>query len=108
MVDKLKKWYKSPQGIGFSSAFFGVILTLSLDILRDRPVFSTIISVFNFLMNNLLIFLSFELRVWWLLLAVAGIVLISIILIKLNSPEREMYAKILKAIDYRAIGVAMV
>ena len=75
-------WRKSPWVISISTAVFGFLLTLLYDLFRERPILSTIYEFFVLIINGIISFLNFQLRVWWVLLGIALIVAILYIIFK--------------------------
>lgn len=59
MTDKKKNWIKSPWTIAIFSAVIGPLL---YDFLKEKPILSTFLSI-----------LTFDLKVWWVLLALGAV-----------------------------------
>lgn len=71
----MKKFFKSPWTLGIGTTVIGgVILSIILDLIKDVSILSTMKSFFVFIWNAIVSFLTFEIKVWWLLIAIAVIV----------------------------------
>ena len=71
----MKKFFKSPWTLGIGTTVIGgVILSIILDLIKDVSILSTMKSFFIFIWNCIVAFLTFEIKVWWLLIAIAIIV----------------------------------
>lgn len=66
----MKKLLKAPWGISIGTAVFSFILTLGYDLLKVKPVLSTIGIVLQAIWSAILAFLNFELKVWWIILGI--------------------------------------
>lgn len=82
---KVKKWIKSPWGISLGTAVLSFLMTICYDFLKDKPVFSTLTSIFIAIWNFIISILNFELKVWWVLLGITLIIFIIYILYKIDS-----------------------
>lgn len=69
-MPKFKKWLQSPWGIGIGTALFSFTLSVCYDILREKPILTTVCSFFVSLYKGILAVLNFNLKVWWVLLGV--------------------------------------
>jgi len=76
-VIHIKKWLKSSWGISIGTAIFSFLLTLGYDVLKDKPVFSTIWMILKAIGKFFVAFLNFELKVWWIIVGI--IIIIGII-----------------------------
>lgn len=94
-MKKVKIWLKSPWSISIGTAVFSFLMTICYDLLKDKPVFSTLASIFIAIWNFLIAFLNFELKVWWVLLGIALIIFIIYILyiieIKNSESNRPLF-----------------
>lgn len=71
----MKKWAKNPWVLGIGTTVIGgVLLSLLLDWIQGIDWLSTFKNVMRFIFNGVVFFLNFEIKVWWLLIAIAIIV----------------------------------
>ena len=71
----MKKWAKNPWVLGIGTTVIGgVLLSLLLDWIQGIDWLSTFKNVMGFIFNGVVSFLNFEIKVWWLLIAIAIIV----------------------------------
>ena len=71
----MKKWAKNPWVLGIGTTVIGgVLLSLLLDWIQSIDWLSTFENVMRFIFNGVVSFLNFEIKVWWLLIAIAIIV----------------------------------
>ena len=72
----MKKILKNPWILGIGTTVIGgIALSFILDWIKGVDWSSTLKAVVNFIVNAIVSFLNFELKVWWILIAVALIVL---------------------------------
>ena len=82
---KLKRWLKSPWVISVGSAVFSLILTMIYDYAKAKPIFSSIGTILRGIFSGILIFLNFNIKVWWILVAIIGIIMILYVMYRINS-----------------------
>lgn len=96
---RLKEWLKTPLGIAITTAFIGPAITIVYDIVKNKPVFSTIVFAMKWLYTFILSILNFNLKVWWVILGILGCIFILYIIYKFqefnenNQPEFLRYTK---------------
>jgi len=66
---KNKHWYSSAWTM-IGGPTFGFLLTISRDYLKDKPILTTLVSIFSAIWNFLYSLLNFDLKVWWILIAI--------------------------------------
>lgn len=66
----MKKILKHPLTIAVVPTVLGVVLTAIYDWAKGKPILSTIGKLMKWLFNILLTFLNYELKVWWVIVAV--------------------------------------
>ncbi len=66
----IKKWLKTSWGISIGTAIFSFLLTVGYDLVKNKPIFSTIWAVLEAIGKLILAFLNFELKVWWIILGI--------------------------------------
>ena len=73
----MKKFFKNPWILGIGTTVIGgIALSFILDWIKGVDWLSTLKAVVNFIVNVIVTFLNFELKVWWILIAVALIILV--------------------------------
>ena len=75
--DKVKKFFLNPWTVGIGVAIFSFLLTIIGDVAKGEKILSTFIAIIDWLYNAILVFLIFDLKVWWVLL---GIILLFLLL----------------------------
>lgn len=88
----MKKIVKNPWVLGIGTTVIGgVILSFVLDWVKGTDWLSTFKAVINFIVKVIVSFLNFELKVWWLLIAVVLIILGMFVIAKVSNakPENE-------------------
>lgn len=73
----MKKFFKSPWTLGIGTTVIGgVILSIVLDLIKQVSILSTMTSFFVSAGKFIVTFLNFEIKVWWLLIAIVVFVAI--------------------------------
>lgn len=83
----MKKWIKSPWGISIGTAIFSLLLTMGYDYSKDKPVLTTIWNVIVWVWDLTLTILNFNLKIWWLLVAIGLFIFILYIIDKFKKEE---------------------
>ena len=81
---RIKKWIKSPAGISIGVTVLGFALTVFYDLIKTKPVLTTIWTILESIWRFILLCLTFQLRVWWVLLVIAGLILILYVIVKID------------------------
>lgn len=81
---KTVKKLTSPAGIALWSALITVAVPIGYDLLKGKPVFSTIWSILKAIWSFIIAFLNFELRVWWILIGLTVLFCALYIIVKIN------------------------
>jgi len=84
---KSGNWIKSPWTIGIATTILGFLLSMLNDNIKDVPVLTTIGSVFNWIGHLLWTILDFDIKVWWIILAIMLLILALWIYSKLEKKE---------------------
>ena len=80
----MKKFAKNPWVIGTGTTVIGgVLLSFVLDWIKGVNLLSTLKSVIKFVVKAIVAFLNFDLKLWWVLIAIALIVVVFIIIAKI-------------------------
>jgi hypothetical protein len=86
----MKKWTKNPWVLGIGTTVIGgVLLSLALDWINGVDWLSTTSTVMRFILNAAIAFLNFKIKVWWLLIVIAVIVIALFIVAKIS----DVYSK---------------
>ncbi len=71
----MKKVINSPWIISLGSTAFGVILTMIIDIVKDKPILSTLENLLVLIKEKFILIMRLKLELWWLLVGILIIVL---------------------------------
>ena len=85
----LKKFLKSPLGIAIITAFLTPVATLIVDAITKKTFFTTLLRVVKCIWSWIVAFLTFELKVWWVLLGAGVLIGILIIISKLYDAKHK-------------------
>lgn len=70
----MRKFFKNPWTIGIGTTVIGgVALSVVLDLIKKISILSTLKGIITFIGKCILAFLTFKIKVWWLIVAVAAI-----------------------------------
>jgi len=72
---KVKKFFLNPWTVGIGVAIFSFLLTIVGDVIKKEKILSTFVVIVNWSWNTILSFLTFDLKVWWILIGIAVIIL---------------------------------
>jgi hypothetical protein len=82
-----KKWKSSPWTIGIGTAIFSFSLTLLNDLFKEKPILSSIWQIIKWVGNLIWKILNFDIKVWWIILFIIGIILLIYIIDKFQKEE---------------------
>ena len=86
----MKKIARNPWILGVGTTVIGgVLLSFALDWIKGVDWLSTLKAVINFIANAIIAFLNFELKVWWVLVAVSLIVAAWIIIAEILDAKEK-------------------
>ena len=71
--NKIKKFFLNPWTVGIGVAIFGFFLTIVGDVVTGEKIFSTFVTGVRWAWKVILSFLTFDLKVWWVLLGIVVI-----------------------------------
>ena len=84
-MTKIKEhWTKSAWTISIGTAIFSLLLTMVYDYLKEKPVLTTIWIIAKYFVNLFCIILDFNIKVWWIIVAVILFVVIVFLIGKLK------------------------
>lgn len=95
----MKKFLNNPWTIGLGTTFFGFLLTIIWDRIKGIEILSTVKAIISFVYNGILAILNFEIKLWWLLIGIAVLILGLYIALKIaeaksdNQPAFLSYTK---------------
>lgn len=89
LMRRIKKWLKSPAGISIGVTLLGFALTVFYDLIKTKPVLTTIWAILQSIWRFILQCLTFQLRVWWVLLAIAGLIFVLYIAVKIDDQKHS-------------------
>lgn len=75
MKSKFNKFIMNPWTISVGSGLFVLLVTVVIDVVSADKIFSTIKKIMGTIWSAILAFLNFELKVWWLLIGIAMLML---------------------------------
>ena len=82
-----KNWKKSPWTISIATAIFSLLLTMGYDYSKNEPILSTVWNLFKWIWNLIISILNFDLKVWWILIALAVFIGIIYLIDKFKQKE---------------------
>lgn len=86
----MKKFWNSKWTFALITSFAGTLFTVFIDWLKKKDIFSTLKLVFTTVWRWLLAFLNFEIKVWWILVALGVLVVILWVIAKIaNAKESD-------------------
>ena len=88
---KKKSWLTSSWTIGIGTTFFGFLLSILYDSLKNKPILSTIGQILQFIWNCIISVLSFKLKVWWVLVGIVGIIISLYFISKIQDIKPDFY-----------------
>ena len=92
----MKKFFKSPWVIGIGTTVVGgVILSIVLDLIKEVSILSTLGTVIKTVWGWIISFLTFELKVWWVLLGIVVIIIVLLVISKVADSKEETLPKFL-------------
>lgn len=77
---KKEAWWNSGWGISIGTAVFSLLLTMIYDSAKSNPILSTVSSILIRIWGWLILALNFNIKLWWLLVAILIIVLVMLYL----------------------------
>lgn len=93
MKDKFKNFIMNPWTISLGSGLAVLLVTVVIDVVTAEKVFCTIKKILMAIWAALLYFLNFEIKVWWLLVGIAILILALWILVKRLESEQSAPAE---------------
>lgn len=80
-------WTKSAWTISIGTAIFSLFLTMVYDYSKEKPILSTVWSFLKWIANLIWSVLNFDLKVWWIVVAVFVFILTLVIIDKFKRKE---------------------
>lgn len=66
-----KNWLKSSWTVSLGTTVFSLILTMVYDYIKNKPVLSTVLTIFMKLWNFIILILNYRIKVWWLIVGIS-------------------------------------
>ncbi len=85
MIDK--NWKKSPWTISLVTAIFSLLLTMGYDYSKNEPILSTVWNIIKWIWHIIIVILNFDLKVWWILIALLVFIIFVYVFDKYNNSE---------------------
>lgn len=85
----MKKLLKSSWTIGIATTLLGFLLTVGYDLIKEKQVFTTIGMIFSTLWSWIIAFMTFDLKVWWVLLGIATIFAALFVMAKISEQKEK-------------------
>lgn len=73
--EKLRKFFSNPWTVSIGGTLFGFILTVLRDLVKGDQVLSTFKTIITWFWKVLIIVLTFEIKVWWMLIGIVLLIL---------------------------------
>lgn len=83
----MKEWIKSPWGISLGTAIFSLLLTVGYDYSKQKPILTTIWNIVVWVWNLIIRVLNFNLKIWWIIVAVGLFIFILYIIDKFKQDD---------------------
>ncbi|MBN2776502.1 MAG: hypothetical protein JXR36_02600 [Bacteroidales bacterium] len=71
-----KNWTKSPWAIGLGTAVFSFCLSVIYDLVKDKPLLSSIWSIIKWAGELIWKILNFNVKLWWIILFVILVIIV--------------------------------
>jgi hypothetical protein len=82
-----RNWTKSPWTISIVTAIFSLLLTMFYDYFKNNPVLTTVWSIIKWIGNLLWTILNFDLKVWWIVIALILLIFVLFIIDKFKNAD---------------------
>lgn len=87
MESKFKRFMKNPWTISIGSGLIVLVITIIIDAVSTKQIFSTIGAIFVAIWNGIVVFLNFDVKVWWILVALVFIFLVLYVIYKITDTK---------------------
>jgi hypothetical protein len=87
MTYKKEHWIKSSWSISIGSAIFSLLLTIGYDYSKEKPILTTVWSILNWVATLIRTILNFDLKAWWIIVAIIIFIVIIAIIDKFKKAE---------------------
>ena len=85
----MKKFLNSPWTIAIGAAIFSFLLSVGYDLFKGEKLFTTINAIFTWIVTKIAIFFNFEIKVWWILVAIVVLIIILVVLAGATNSKGE-------------------
>jgi len=73
--EKVRSFLSNPWTVSIGGTFFGFILTILRDLVKGEQILSTFVNIVTWIWKMLITFLTFEIKVWWILIGIGLLIL---------------------------------
>ena len=80
----MKQFIKSAWGVSIGTTLLGFILTVLYDLVKNKPILSTVWNIIKAIWRFIITVLNLELKLWWILLGIIVLILILLIIVKIG------------------------
>lgn len=88
------KFIKNPWVLGIGTTVIGgIILSFVLDWVIEVDWLNTLKAAVRYIVDDIITFLNLEIKVWWLLVAIALVVVVLFIIVKFLDAKEENFSK---------------
>ena len=87
MTNSKEHWTKSAWTISIGTAIFSLLLTMVYDYSKEKPILTTVWIMLKWLANLVWTIFNFDLKVWWIIVAVILFLLIIVLIDKFKKVE---------------------
>lgn len=95
-MKKIGGFWKNPWTVSIGSGLVVLVMTVIIDMITAEKVFSTIKTIFSILVNAILAFLNFEIKVWWILIGIAALLLALWVWVKIRDSKVDTVTQFLE------------
>lgn len=89
MSKKVKNFLMNPWTVGVGTGLIVLLVTIVVDWISNEKIFNTLSKAVVAVWKGILISLNFELKIWWILVGLAFIVLSVFILYRITATRQQ-------------------
>ena len=93
MKSKFKNFMMNPWTVGIGTGLILLVVTVAVDLITAVNIFSTLKNVIITIWKWILVFLNFELKVWWVLAGLATVILVLNEYVKYSNKKQQQVNK---------------
>lgn len=88
-MKKETKWLNNPWSISIGTATFSLFLTILYDLVKSKPILSSIGQIISWVIKVIVSILTFDIKVYWILIFLIVIVLVLFLFVTNSKPENS-------------------